>query len=267
MSELQYRLTLAAKTLIFAGRGEPYGIGGKTLRFVPGTRPIRLRYQTARNSINRYDALQLAWMLNNLAEGDFAVDVGANYGQCTIAMAQRCGAGGGVIAFEPNPRAREVLQRNFDLNRSVKRATIEAFACSDVAGGEVTLYHNDSPSNSALVPLGGPGQSGDEAASFRVPVTTLDAYFAERGLPEPRCVKIDTEGAEIRVLKGARNLLASGAAIFCELHPYAWPQFGNSLREFKELLSASGRRARYLDQESQMGDDATYGIVAVERFQ
>ena len=78
----------------FADRGEPYRIGGKTLRFVPGTRPVRLRYQTAKNAVNRYDALQLAWMLNNLGEGDLAIDVGANYGQCTIVMAATCGARG-----------------------------------------------------------------------------------------------------------------------------------------------------------------------------
>src|SRR5262249_40236341 len=63
---------------------------------------------------------------NNLAEGDLAIDVGANYGQCTIVMAATCGARGTVIAFEPNSQARDVLKRNFDLNPSVKRATIES---------------------------------------------------------------------------------------------------------------------------------------------
>jgi FkbM family methyltransferase len=175
LSELRHRLVLAAKTCLFAGRGEPYRIGGKTLRFVPGSRPVRLRYRTADNTINRHDALQLAWILDHLAEGDVAIDVGANCGQCTIVMAEKCGAGGHVIAFEPNPQARDILERNFALNPSLKRATIESYACSNVARGEVKLYQNGNPSNAALVAFPGGERTRGEPASFRVPVTTLDS--------------------------------------------------------------------------------------------
>lgn len=207
----------------------------------------------------------LPWMLDNLAEGDIAIDVGANYGQCTLVMAERCGASGVVIAFEPNPYARFLLNRNFDLNPLVKRATMKSFACSDVAGTEVELYHNNNASNSALVRFCGPNQTSESFKSFSVPVTTLDTYLAQRELREPRCVKIDTEGAEIRVLQGARDLLSSSAVILCELHPFAWPLFGNSLEELKELVAGHGRRLRYLDQDCEIGDKATYGIAALER--
>jgi FkbM family methyltransferase len=261
---LRHRLVLAAKKCLFSGRGEPYRIGEKTLRFVPGTRPVRLRYQTAENTVNRYDAMQLAWILENLTEGDVAIDVGANCGQCTIVMADRCGVSGSVIAFEPNPHARDILERNFALNPSVKRATIESSACSDMVGGEVKLYYNGNTSNSALVDLSKRNQTSQEPESFQVPVTTLDSYIAQQNLQDIRFVKIDTEGAEIRILRGARDVLASGAVILCELHPYAWPQFGNSLQELKDLLAGYGRRMRYLDRDAEVGNDATYGIVALE---
>jgi FkbM family methyltransferase len=265
MVELRDRLVLTAKKWFFAGRGEPYRIGGTTLRFVPGTRPVRLRYQTSENSVNRYDALQLAWMLDNLAEGDIAIDVGANCGQYTLVLAERCGASGTVIAFEPHPHARSVLNQNFDLNPLVKRATIESFACSNVSGEEIELYHNNNAANSSLVPFSGSDQTSGKVEGFRVTVTTLDCYFANRGLFEPRCIKIDTEGAEIRILQGARNLLSSNAAILCELHPFAWPLFGNSLPELKDLVAAHGRRVRYLDQDAEIGNQATYGVVILER--
>lgn len=257
---LRSQLVLVAKWLLFSRRGEPYRIGDTTLRFVPGTRPVRLQYRTAENAVNRHDALQLAWLSDNIVEGDFVIDVGANYGQCTVVMAARCGTSGNVIAFEPNPHARGLLARNFDLNPSVKRARLEPFACSDVPEGVVTLYQRGNAANSALVALAA-GEWGGSGKTFNVPVTTLDAYLTERGLPEPRCIKIDTEGAEIRVLKGARRLLKGTATILCELHPYAWPQFGNSLEELKELVAQSGRRMRYLDQEREVGSDARYGIV------
>lgn len=262
---LRHQLILATKELLFARRGEPYRIDGKTLRFVPGTRPVRLHYQKSDNAVNRYDAMQLAWMVENLAEGDFALDIGANCGQCAVVMAARCGAGGRTIAFEPNPHARAVLARNFDLNPSVKRATIEDFACSDTSGGKVTLYDNGNAANSALVALVASAPAGDAQDSFEVPVTMLDDYISERSLPEPRLVKIDTEGAEIRILKGAAKLLDGHASILCELHPYAWPQFGNSLQELQELLERHGRRMRYLDRETDVEDIAEYGIVAIER--
>jgi FkbM family methyltransferase len=266
MSELQHRLVLAAKTFFFAGRGEPYRIGGTTLRFVPGTRPIRLHFQTSDNAVNRYDALQLAWIRDNLAEGDLAIDIGANCGQCTIVMAQRCGSTGTVVALEPNPHALNVLKRNFDLNPSIKRAIIEPCACSDVDAGEVDLHDNGNASNSALVSFSGGELTDKVSRSFRVPVTTLDFYLDHHGLREPRFIKIDTEGAEIRVLQGARKVLAGKTAILCELHPYAWPYFGASLRDLKGLLAEYGRRMRYLDRQLDVGEEASYGIVAIERL-
>jgi FkbM family methyltransferase len=265
MLGLRHRLTLAAKAWLFSGRGEPYRIGEKRLRFVPGTRPVRLRYQTSENAVNRYDALQLSWILNNLHEGDIAIDVGANYGQCTIAMAEKCGSTGIVFAFEPNPQARVLLNRNFDLNPSVKRAVVEPFACWNSMGGEVELYHNGNTSYSALVPLSTHNRGHDE--TFRVPVTTLDSYFAQTALSDARLIKIDTEGAEIQVLQGARDLLSSRADILCELHPYAWPQFDTSLQELKDLIAKYGRRVRYLDRQSEIGNEAAYGIVVLERVQ
>ena len=47
------------KQLIYGRRGEPYRIGGRTLRYLPGTRPVRLRYINSPNEISKYDAMQV----------------------------------------------------------------------------------------------------------------------------------------------------------------------------------------------------------------
>jgi hypothetical protein len=106
-----------------------------------------------------------------------------------------------------------------------------------------------------------------ELSTETIPVTqiTLDDYLIARQLPQPRWIKIDTEGAEIRILKGAQQCLAGDSGIVCELHPYAWADFGSSLDELKALAKASGRRIRYLDQDSEIGDVPTYGTVVLER--
>jgi hypothetical protein len=57
----------------------------------------------------------------------------------------------------------------------------------------------------------------------------------------------------------------SGAEVVCELHPYAWPEFGSSVAELKQLAAESGPRVRYLDRDAAMEDHVEYGVVLLER--
>ena len=101
--------------------------------------------------------------------------------------------------------------------------------------------------------------SAKSVDELRVTTATLDSYVAERNL-YPEIVKIDAEGAEIRILKGAKRLLAGDAQIICELHPYAWKEFGNTFDELKELIKLAGRCARYLDLDAEFSE-VKYGSV------
>ena len=143
--------------------------------------------------------------------------------------------------------------------------TVESMAVSDMPG-EAVLYSRGGNANSSLVRSGLGGRDPDACEKIVVPVVTLDAYLHYEGLPTPRCVKIDTEGAEIRVLRGAQRLLSSDARIVCELHPYAWREFGNTHEELKQLAAGSRRRIRYLDQQNEIVDEVKYGVVVLERF-
>ena len=62
------------------------------------------------------------------------------------------------------------------------------------------------------------------------------------------------------IVKATAISESDGEAVF-----YAWPAFGNTLAELKELATASDRRIRYLDQEAEIGSGAEYGIVVLER--
>jgi FkbM family methyltransferase len=226
--------------------------------------PVRLRYSRSQNRVARYDALQVAWLSAHLKEGDTAVDIGAHWGVYTILMAAKCGQTGHVVAFEPDPYAREVLLKNLGLNPRVKRPTVEVCACSNEIG-EAMLFSRGGNSQSSLARSAVEFSAAHKPEEIRVPLVTLDSYLSEHNLPEPRWVKIDTEGAEIRILKGAQKILAGNAGILCELHPYAWPEFGNTLAELKALAAAAGRRIRYLDQDAEVGEEAQYGTVFLER--
>jgi FkbM family methyltransferase len=163
-----------------------------------------------------------------------------------------------VVAFEPDPYAREMLARNAALNSKHGTITIEALACSD-RDGEAVLFSRGGQANSSFARSAVEKQSL-ALEEIRVPTITLDRYLAEHSL-SPRIVKIDAEGAEIRILKGARSLLASDAKILCELHPYAWAEFGNSLSELESLIAVAGRKMRYLDP---MRKPNTYGMTVFE---
>jgi FkbM family methyltransferase len=252
------------KRLIYGRRGEPYLIGGQTLRYLPGTRPMRLHYAHSDNATARYDALQVKLFSTHLAEGDTAVDIGAHCGQYTILMAAMCGQTGRVVAFEPDPYAKEGLLQNLHLNPGIKPPVVEACAISDVAG-EAVLYSRGGNSQSSLARSAVEFVPAHKSEEIQVPLVTLDSYLLQHDLLEPRWVKIDAEGAEIRILKGAKRVLSGYTGIVCELHPYAWPEFGNTLSELKDLARASGRRIRYLDQEAEIGDIAEYGVVLLER--
>jgi len=263
---LSHQTVLRLKQLVYGRRGEPYPIAGQVLRYAPGTRPVRLQYADSPDPQVRYDALQVSLFAEGLNEGDTALDIGAHAGQYALIMAARCGRTGHVAAFEPDPHARRKLQRNIALNPDVKAPVVEAMAVSD-APGEATLYSQGGNANSSLARTGIGEQVAAHAEKFTVPLVTLDDYIAERKLATPRWVKIDTEGAEIRILKGAPKLLGSDASILCELHPYAWAEFGNSLDELREVVRRGGRRIRYLDEDDEMAPaDVRYGSVCLERI-
>ena len=263
--KVPHQFVVGLKRALYGRRGEPYRIGRHTLRYVPGTRPVRLRYaRSADDAVARYDALQIKLLSTRLVEGDTALDIGAHYGVYSILMAALCGQTGLVVAFEPDPYAREVLVKNINLNPSIKRPLIEACACSDSAG-EATLFSRGGNSQSSLVRSAVEFSPTHKSEQFRVPLVTLDSYLLRHDLPEPRWVKVDAEGAEIRILKGAQKLLRGNAGILCELHPYAWLEFGSTLSELKGLASNAGRRIRYIDQETEIGEKAEYGTVLLER--
>jgi hypothetical protein len=141
---------------------------------------------------------------------------------------------------------------------------VEALAVSD-SSGTALLFSRGGNSQSSLVKSGVEFSEEDTSEQISVTLTTLDHYLSVNGIPEIRWLKIDAEGAEIRILKGAKEVLASRAEIICELHPYAWPEFGNTLQELKELAAESRRSIRYLDQTQEIGRSAVYGTVLLER--
>jgi FkbM family methyltransferase len=168
-----------------------------------------------------------------LGPGDVFADVGANLGLYTLWGARRVGASGSVVAFEPVPETRASLERNVALN-GFRQVEIVA-AGVGAEPGRIALHRHPGASGvaSRFAPEQGP--------AVEVPVTTLDAEFARRPHP-PRLVKIDVEGMEIEVLRGASRLLAGGdpPLVVLEANPQYFEAAGTDYPELDALLAARG---------------------------
>lgn len=131
-----------------------------------------------------------------LHEGDTAIDVGANVGIHCCVMAHYCGQSGHVLAFEPSPSIYARLKKNIAFNQlSQIQLNQVALSCHE---GEIGF---DDKSNETNI-----GKSKiDHNSEYKVPVTSLDKLAA--GKDNISLIKIDVEGFEIDVLKGAQETL------------------------------------------------------------
>ena len=135
-----------------------------------------------------------------LAPGMTFVDVGANIGYFSLLAARIVGETGAVVAIEPGERNGVLLQRSLARNR-LRNVRLHPYAVSD---RRETLVYLPQGSNGTVTGLGG---DGDVPSGGRlVPATTLDDLLA--GLDRVDVIKIDVEGAEGRVLRGAAATLA-----------------------------------------------------------
>jgi FkbM family methyltransferase len=143
----------------------------------------------------------------SVSPGSVVFDVGAHAGFYTLLASELVGDAGKVIAFEPLPRNLAFLRAHLDLN-AVGNVEVIAAAVSDVDGA---AGFQDGPDSST----GFISSSGGR----QVAAVSLDALVHEGRIPRPDFLKIDVEGAEMRVLRGGRRVLEEGAlTLFLATH-------------------------------------------------
>ncbi|NUN70740.1 MAG: FkbM family methyltransferase [Bacteroidetes bacterium] len=166
--------------------------------------------------------------------GDTVVDIGANIGIYSILGSRRVSPDGTIIAFEPSDWANERLHRNIRLN-ACQNIRVFKNAVSDVDG--ILSFHitEDDAYNSIgsapMVPV---------RKIVEVEAVTLDAFLPSIGIHHVHVLKIDTEGADYLVLKGAVQLLRSDKApvIFMEYNRNITEGYGFRLDDMYTLLTS-----------------------------
>ena len=134
-----------------------------------------------------------------LERGGLVLDVGAQIGLFTLLAARRVGPEGRVIALEPEPSNHALLLRNVALNR-LQNVTVIRKAASSVPGLRSLFLSAVNPGIHSLS-----FHVGDRAV--QVETLTLDRLAKEAGQSGVSLLKVDVEGEELEVLKGAASLL------------------------------------------------------------
>ena len=180
---------------------------------------------------------ELALLRTLVEPGMTIADIGANVGFYAMQMAQWAGENGRVLAFEPDPFTFELLRRR---TSAAVPANLEVrqFALGE-ARGTATLYCSAYNRADNRV-----GQRHDElnVEAIEIEVRTLDDYLAERGSPAVDALKIDVQGLEAHVLRGAQQTLPRVRWIWLEFSPDHLRGAGTDPEGFLESLGALGMK-------------------------
>lgn len=190
------------------------------------------------NQLKQFDAHtrnELAMLLSLLHDGDVVIDVGAHIGTFSVPFAKRVGSRGKVFAIEASPDNYELLTINIHANALEARIhPILAVACQRPhkfrqqlpPGGNSGMYYFlpavgvDDPPSTLLI---------DSWLGDHHPSTAIDL------------LKIDTEGAEMDVLRSCKNTISRyRPIIYCEINEHALDRFSTTPKEVLEELRSHG---------------------------
>ena len=133
--------------------------------------------------------------------GDVVLDIGAYVGMFAVKASRMVGEGGRVIAIEPSPENYELLARNC---LGLENVVLVKKAIMATTGSGLLYYSKSAAANSLITRW---------KRYVKVVTITLDDLMEDLGLDKVDIIKVDAEGAELDVLKGAQNVLAKGTRL------------------------------------------------------
>ena len=166
-----------------------------------------------------------------IGSGDVVFDCGGNHGWTSILFSKWIGNTGKVVTFEPNIRNVKIIQKNLEIN-NINNVVVE-FKAVGASQGKVKIFRK---SNASVIPQDWITMliSGNLLYGLdEVELIALDRYVEQNQIL-PTAIKIDVEGYEIEVLKGAKNVLQTLPKLGIEIHTDILHEHNTSI---KELLS------------------------------
>jgi FkbM family methyltransferase len=181
--------------------------------------------------IGEYEKNKFAAIRQFLKPGGTFIDVGANKGDFALFASNIVRSNGSVLAFEPEPFNVHWLRKSIEIN-VYRNIQLFEVALSDKNGSAELFIGEKSGWHSLL------GEKGSTHRKLDVTVRTLDSILDEINFNRPiNVMKIDVEGAEQKVLKGANKLLGQqNIVLLIDLHPH----HGVNVQEVVNTLEVYG---------------------------
>jgi FkbM family methyltransferase len=199
-----------------------------------------------------FETAEIAFVERFLQPGMNVLDIGAHQGLYTLLSSKRVGSRGRVIAFEPSPRERRALRLHVWLNLCAN-VTIQALAMgNEVAESDLYVVNGSQTGCNSLRPPD--VMSG--TSPIRVRVTRLDHWLDQRKIDRVHFIKLDVEGAELDVLKGAERLLEDRPrpVILAEVQDVRTRPWGYRAKEIINQLSGKHFRWFRLSENGSLQD-------------
>jgi FkbM family methyltransferase len=191
-----------------------------------------------------YEPTVQAAIEQRLRPGMTFYDVGANAGFFSLLSATLVGSEGKVVSFEPHPETANQLRRQMAANHANNVEVVEAAVCDKIGTAE---FGDDTIA--VMASLAG---AATTSRTITVQTTTLDRVAASRTSPD--LLKIDVEGAEIDVLRGAEQLiLQKRPVLLVEIHsPEIALQYDLLMKRFRyQTIALSGERISVGENEER----------------
>lgn len=187
----------------------------------------------------RFENREINWINSRLREGDVFIDVGGNVGLFSIPAAKAVGPSGRVLTFEPVAHNAHMIELSAIINGLDDIVDV----CRQPAGGEAgTPVVLETPLSDGAYTYMRESVETDNAS--KVLTTTIDAELQARGITKVRAIKIDVEGAEYQVLRGAKQLLGNPQCapdyVVLELVPHYLKRFGDTIDAITNTLAEAG---------------------------
>jgi len=200
------------------------------------------------HELGQWEPFETSIVKRLLSPGDTFVDIGANIGWYTLVAALLVGQSGRVFAFEPDAENFAILRHNVrhNLRGAARRSvTLERRAASDRIGAGRIFLSSDNMGDHRIYPSPG------VVASEKIREVRLDRYFRQVS-SRLSVAKVDTQGAEPRVYKGARErFLKDRPILVSEFWPFGMDASGRSADEVLDFFDALDAQCFVIDEGSE----------------
>lgn len=184
-----------------------------------------------------------------IAPGDIIFECGTHHGMTAILLSKWVGNEGKIVSFEIFPQNAEIAVKNINLNQ-LKNVVIEQTGLGE-SFGKTKIF---CKSNSSIKPQKSLSLGFIRNAIYgmeQVDIIPLDSYVEKVGY-DPTFLKIDVEGYESEVLKGAKNILQTTPKLAIEIHTEILDRYNTSVQEIFDLIDINRYQCWVQWKDSEM---------------